>query len=89
MHVYGRQAVDPLKTPPRNQDSAKKARQEAAVSRSAGASARAIDTSKQQKGRERAARDAPPAKKPRGPVSAAKLKLLLPGSRVAGMHDIA
>ena len=53
----------------------------------AGASARATGISKQQKGRERAAVDAPPAKKLRGPVSVAEHEALLPGSGVPGMHD--
>lgn len=69
------------------QGSVKKAKQGEAVARSAGASARAIDISKEQDGRERAAADAPPAKKQHNPVSVAAPEALLPGSGVAGMHE--
>ena len=87
MHVCGRQALDPFRTPPRSNKSAKKAKQEAAAARPAGASASAAAISKQQKGRERATGDAPPAKKPRGPVSAAKHEEFAPWQQMAGMHE--
>ena len=71
------------------QDTAKKAEQEAATARKEGASASATDIGEEQEGRERAARDAPPSKRLRGPVSAAKHEAVLPGSRMAAMHDSA
>lgn len=83
MHVHGRQAAEPL--PP---DSAKKAKQEAAVARVAGAGASAADCSKKQESEVGAAGDAPPAKRLRGPVSEAELEALFPLSGEAGFMTV-
>ena len=74
MHVRGRQAADALLP----DSAARQADPEAAVARTAGASASDTDSSKEQEGEERT------AKRLRGPVSAAELEAVHPCSANAG-----